>query len=331
MRKIFTLFTFLFLAVSFNSKATHMMGMDISYTCLGNNTYHITLSFYRDCSGAAQAPTSADITASSAICGQTMTVTLAETVFGIEVSPLCPSQIAQSSCNGGALPGVQQYVYEGDITLPVACTDWVIYYENCCRNAAITNISGASSYGIRIEAHIDNTNGLCDNSPVFTTLPVPYICANQPFNYNHGAFDIDGDSLVYTLIDPMDWLGGAPIPYVFPFSPAYPLSTTSGSVTFSPSTGQMSFTPNATQITVVAVRVDEYRNGVWVGSTTRDIQLVVLNCNNQVPTVGSPTNITGGYATGPTSFEVCPGQPLAFQILGTDPDASNVLTVLTNL
>lgn len=307
------------------------MGMDISYKCLGNNTYHITLSFYRDCSGAAQAPTSATIDYTSAICGQSGTATLTETVFGIEVSPLCPSQIAQSSCNGGALPGVQQYVYEGDITLPVACTDWIISYENCCRNAAITNISGASSYGIRIEAHIDNTNGLCDNSPIFTTLPVPYICANQPFNYNHGAFDLDGDSLVYTLIDPMDWLGGAPIPYIFPFSPAYPLSTTTGSVLFSPSTGQMSFTPNATQITVVAVRVDEYRNGVWVGSTTRDIQLVVLNCNNQVPTLGSPFSVTGGYPTGPTSFEVCPGQPLSFQITGSDPDVGQVLTVLTNL
>ncbi len=331
MKKFFTILFLVSFCFNFKSYATHMMGMDISYQCLGNNTYHITLSFYRDCSGAAQAPTSATINYNSASCGQTLSTTLVQTVNGIEVSPLCPSQIAQSSCNGGALPGVQQYVYEGDITLPVACSDWVVYYESCCRNAAITNISGASSYGIRIEAHIDNTNSLCNNSPIFTTLPVPYICANQPFNYNHGAFDIDGDSLVYTLIDPMDWLGGAPIPYIFPFSANYPLSTTTGSVLFSSSTGQMSFTPNATQITVVAVRVDEYRNGVWIGSTTRDIQLVVLNCNNQVPAVGSPTSITGGYATGPTSFEVCPGQPLGFQLLGTDPDPGQILTVFTNL
>ena len=70
MRKIFTLFTVVMLLISTNSKATHMMGMDISYKCLGNNTYHITLSFYRDCSGAAQAPTSATVDYTSAICGQ---------------------------------------------------------------------------------------------------------------------------------------------------------------------------------------------------------------------------------------------------------------------
>ncbi len=331
MKKFFTLLFILTTFIQFNSQATHMMGMDISYKCVGPNQYHINLSFYRDCSGAAQAPTSATIDYVSASCGQTLTATLNQTINGVEVSPLCPAQLAQSSCNGGTLPGVQQYVYEGDITLPVACNDWVVSYESCCRNAAITNITAASGYGIRIEAHIDNTNSLCNNSPVFTTLPVPYICANQPFNYNHGAFDLDGDSLVYTLIDPMDWLGGAAIPYASPFSPTYPLSTTSGTVTFDPSTGQMSFTPNATQITVVAVRVDEYRNGVWVGSVTRDIQLVVLNCNNQVPTLGSPTNVTGGYVTGPTSFEVCPGQPLGFQVTGTDPDLGQILSVSTNL
>ncbi len=331
MKKILTLISILIIFIQFNSQATHIMGMDISYKCLGNNTYHITLSFYRDCSGAAQAPTSAPIDYASASCGQTLSATLTQTVNGLEVSPLCPAQILQSSCNGGALPGVQQYIYEGDITLPVACSDWVVSYENCCRNAAITNIAAASGYGIRIEASIDNTNNLCNNSPVFTTLPVPYICANQPFNYNHGAFDIDGDSLIYTLISPMDWTGGAPIPYVAPFSSTYPLSTVTGSILFSPSTGQMSFIPNATQITVVAVRVDEYRNGVWIGSVNRDIQLVVLNCNNQVPVVGAPTNISGGYATGPTSFEVCPGQPLGFQFLGTDPDLAQILTITTNL
>ena len=331
MKNFFTLFVSLFICLIANQTfASHMMGMDISYTCLGGNVYHITLSFYRDCAGI-NAPTSATINAESASTGLTATATLNTTINGVEVSPLCASQISQSSCNGGPLPGVQQYVYEGDITLPGVAGDWIVYYEDCCRNAAITNIAAASSYGIRIECHIDNTNGLCDNSPVFTTLPVPYICANQPFNYNHGAFDIDGDSLAYTLIDPMDWLGGAPIPYIAPFSPAYPLSTTTGSVVFDPTTGQMSFTPNATQITVVAVRVDEYRNGVWVGSTTRDIQLVILNCTNQVPQVGSPTNVSGGYATGSTYFEVCPGQALSFQLQGTDPDVGQNLTVTTNL
>ncbi|TSA49392.1 MAG: gliding motility-associated C-terminal domain-containing protein [Sphingobacteriales bacterium] len=331
MRKIYTL---IFVLISFfhnNTQASHIMGMDISYKCLGNNTYHITLSFYRDCAGFVTPGPTLSINYSSVSCGQSGTLVLNQVGTVTNVSPICAAQASQTTCSGGTLPGVEQYIYEGDLTFPTVCNDWIVYYEDCCRNSAITNIAGASSYGIRIEARIDNTNNLCDNSPVFTTLPIPYICANQPYNYNHGAFDIDGDSLVFTLISPMDWLGGAPIPYIFPFASSYPLSTTTGSVIFNSSTGQMSFTPDATQITVVAVRVDEYRNGVWVGSTTRDIQLSVITCNNQVSTMSSPVNVNGGYATGPTSFEVCPGQALSFQVTNTDPDVGQILTVTSNL
>lgn len=31
------------------ASATHLVGSDISYTCLGGNTYRIDLTFYRDC------------------------------------------------------------------------------------------------------------------------------------------------------------------------------------------------------------------------------------------------------------------------------------------
>ena len=37
----------------------------------------------------------------------------------------------------------------------------------------------------------------------FKNKPVPFICANQPFTYNHGAKDPEGDQLSYSLIAPM--------------------------------------------------------------------------------------------------------------------------------
>ena len=33
------------------SRATHMMGADVSYKCLGNGKYKITAKVYRDCRG----------------------------------------------------------------------------------------------------------------------------------------------------------------------------------------------------------------------------------------------------------------------------------------
>lgn len=328
--------SFLLLVLTFvfgqRASASHMMGADIWYTYVGPNQYKVTVMFYKDCSGFVTMGPTLTIGASSASCSQDLSFTLDATVMDNEVSPLCPSQLSQSSCNGGTLPGVLQYVYEGIIDLPTACSDWIVYYEDCCRNIAITNIGTPDSYGWRVEAHIDNSAGLVNSSPSFTSLPVPYVCVNQPYFYNHGGYDIDGDSLVYNLIDPMDWLSAAPIPYLWPFSPTYPLSTASGTVGFDPASGQMSFTADATQVTVVTVRVDEYRDGVLVGSSMRDIQIVVLSCSNNPPTLaGNPTNVVGGFATGPTTFEVCPGQVLEFDFVAQDPDTGDSLFLSSNL
>ncbi|HZF99369.1 MAG TPA: GEVED domain-containing protein, partial [Chitinophagales bacterium] len=313
--------------------ASHMMGADIWYTYVSPNQYEVTLTFYKDCNGFVDMGPTITIGASSVSCGQTLSsITLDAVVMDNEVSPLCPSQLSQSSCNGGTLPGVLQYVYKGIVTLPAQCNDWIIYYEDCCRNIAITNIGTPDSYGWRVEATIDNTGGLVNSSPSFTSLPVPYVCADQPYFYNHGGFDLDGDSLVYNLISPMDWLSAAPIPYLAPFSTTYPLSTASGTVGFDPTSGQVSFTATGTQVTVVVVRVDEYRDGELVGSSMRDIQVVVLNCLNTPPAItGNPTNVQGGFATGPTTFEVCPGQVLEFDFVASDPDAADSLFITTNL
>ena len=43
------------LGSSLESQAAHLVGGEISYLCLGNNTYRIKLRVYRDCaSGGAQ-------------------------------------------------------------------------------------------------------------------------------------------------------------------------------------------------------------------------------------------------------------------------------------
>lgn len=54
----------------------------------------------------------------------------------------------------------------------------------------------------------------------------------------------------------------------------------------------MTFTPGSTQIGLVAIRVDEFRNGVKIGSTIRDMQVIVINCGtNSTPSMANPINI----------------------------------------
>ena len=54
MKKVVSLFLFVSFLFSFNvSKATHVMGMDVQWKSLGNDTYQIKLVVYRRCTDGA--------------------------------------------------------------------------------------------------------------------------------------------------------------------------------------------------------------------------------------------------------------------------------------
>jgi Secretion system C-terminal sorting domain len=328
MKKFYTKYflALILLLAGINSQveASHAMGADLTYNCLGGNQYRIRLSFYRDCAGITPSATFT-CTIGSVTCAQNLSLTLNLLAgWPIEVSPLCPAQMANSTCNGGALPGVTQYIYEGTITLPMACADWLFSITEGNRNNTITTLVNPSFLWLRVEARLNNLGGICNNSPDFTTLPVPYLCLGQPYIYNHGAVDVDGDSLVYSLVNAQD-IGGASVPYQGGFSGLSPM-TSVPPVSINSVNGNVSITPTAIQVAVVAVRVDEYRNGVWIGSVVRDIQVTVLNCTNNTPAIASVNSVVGGVQTGPFAIQICPGTPLSFTIPGTDVDAGQTIT-----
>jgi hypothetical protein len=174
--------------------ASHAMGADLSYRCLGNNQYEVTLRFYRDCTGIS-APSSLSVSALNTCNGQTITAQLnpVGSAFALEVTPLCPPLRNCSECNPNPpsvcpnplYPGVEVYTYKGVLTLTGACSNWQISYSLCCRNNSITNLQSPSAQDMYLSVLINNANGLCNNSPDFTELPTPYICRDQPYSYNH--------------------------------------------------------------------------------------------------------------------------------------------------
>ncbi|HKR05483.1 MAG TPA: PKD domain-containing protein [Bacteroidia bacterium] len=291
--------------------ASHSMGADLTYECLGGNTYKVRLSFYRDCIGIA-APTNAYVNISSASCGQTLGVTCYPIPgTGQEVTPICPS--ATSTCNGGNFTGIQEWVYEGIVTLPMQCTDWMFSYNLCCRNAAITTITTPGVSTFYIYATLNNVISPCNNSPTFSNKPVPFICQGQEFCFNHGAFDSDGDSLVYSLITPLQ-TAGSTVNYINPYSATNPLNSIPA-MQFNTQTGDICMTPQQLQVTVMAVLVEEYRNGVLIGSVERDIQITVITCTNTLPT------LTGINGTNNFTATICANQQFCFDIFSNDPDA----------
>ncbi len=310
-----------------SAKASHIVGGDAYYTCLGNNQYRVTFALYRDCAGISMdASLFVNVTAPAG-CGNSFNVTLQPGArFGVEITPVCPAQLPQTTCAGTGRPiqGTQVYEYTGIITLPAACDMWTISWTTCCRNGNITNGVANSMY---IETRINNTNGICNNSARFTALPTPYICAGQQFSFNHGAIDIDGDTLIYNMISPMETSNTTFYTFTGGATAAQPFFTTpAAGMVFSNNTGQMTFTPSGPQTSVAAVRVYEIRNGDTIGVTMRDIQVVVLaNCSNQAVSGSSPTVSAGGtFDPATRTFVVCQCTDLDFVIHASDPDGDTL-------
>lgn len=322
LRKVFFWISFilLFIQAQTEAYASHAQSADLTYECLGGSQYRVNLSFYRDCAGVA-APTSASINITSVTCGQNLTLTLNPVPgTGIEVSPICASMNTQ--CTGGSYPGVQEYIYQGIITLPAACTDWVFSFSLCCRNASIGTILTPASENIYVEARLDNLNFPCNNSPVFSNPPIPFVCVDQPYCFNNGSYDADGDSLYYTLIAPAT-SATTSVTYIAPYSAAQPLAS-SPPVSFNNMTGDMCMTPTMLQVTVFAIHVEEWRGGELVGTVMRDIQLRTITCTNNNPYANGINN-TGTY-----SLTACAGVPINFFIDTYDVDATQNVSITWN-
>ena len=64
------------------------------------------------------------------------------------------------------------------------------------------------------------------------------------------------------------------------------------------------------EVSVLAVLVEEYRNGVLIGSVVRDIQIQVINCgSNAAPEISGIDNV-------PNVFDIstCPNTNICFKI-----------------
>lgn len=301
-------------------KASHFMGGDIYYECTGPNTYLVTFKLYRDCNGISPS-SSYSLNINSPTCGSASSVTLSLVGSPAEITPLCPSQ--PSACSGSGTYGVQEWIYQGTVSGLSSCTDWVLSWAGCCRNNAITTLSNPGSDELYISAVLDNTTSTCNNSPVFNSLPTPFVCVNQPVNYSHGAADPDGDSLVFSLVDCRD-AANVSVGYSNPYSGTNPVPT--NNISIDPATGNISFIPSATAVAVLCIQVEEYRNNVKIGETTRDIQFSVIDC-----TSGSFANVaptaTGVNGTNDFFIDVCAGSPVNFNVNTTDPDVGQTVSI----
>lgn len=304
----------LFLLVSLKSFATHIVGGEIFYDCLGGNNYKITLKLYRDCfNGLApyDNPATIFIFNSSGTFIDSLAMPFpGSVVLPVTINNPCftpPTNIC-----------VEQAIYETTVNLPPLPGGYNIVYQRCCRNNSILNLISPGDVGSTYMAHIPDPGlAICNSSPRYNNFPPIFLCAGVPLYFDHSATDPDGDSLYYEFCDPFTGLDptcpilGAvaasgcaniasppPYPYVpwlAPYNATYPMSS-APAMNVNSTTGLMTGTPNLIGQWVVGVCVSEYRGGVLLDVNKRDFQFNVVNCPGlPVASIPQQTQYCFGY------------------------------------
>jgi gliding motility-associated-like protein len=174
----------------------------------------------------------------------------------------------------------------------------------------ITNIPNSVSIPFYIESILTITPGQggINNSPVLLQPPVDLACTGKPFVHNPNAYDVDGDSLSFSFVTPMRDDGKDVPGFIMPSG--FSIDHLTGEIIWN--------APMQQGIFNIAVRIDEYRKGVKIGSVIRDMQILVKACNNKPPVIEEIKD---------TCVEAGVNFDLNFLVKARDPDKGDVVTL----
>jgi gliding motility-associated-like protein len=309
LRKLILFFVVLF---SFNQQASasHIIGGEIYYDCLGGNLYKITLKVYRNCydsDSPMDDPAYLFIFNSSGNFIDSLAIPLPGTI-------ILPSLINNPCFTPPNNVCVEQAIYQRTIYLPPLAGGYDISYQRCCRDNSLINLDNPGLTGSAYVTHIpDPAIAVCNNSPRFSSHPPIFICNGLPLNYDHSATDPDNDSLYYEFCSPLNGaeplcpqygpqgplspcseIGPAPpyspVAWTPGYSAAYPINS-SPALTINHQTGQITGTPNTIGQFVATICVSEYRNGSLIGTSRRDFLFNVIPCQG-LPLASIPQQTT---------------------------------------
>jgi gliding motility-associated-like protein len=303
--------------------ATHLVGGEIFYEYLGNDTYAITLIVYRDCGPANSNNAQFDAQASIGFFNAQNNALVEDVLVSLQPFNVIEVPVElENPCF--ILPPdlcIERATYFTQVTLPQNEDGYYMVYQRCCRNPSIDNLVAPNQTGLTLYTTIPGTDLIgeeSNSSAEFDNFPPAALCASAEFFFDHGATDADGDSLVYEFCNPYHG-ASADIPAPQPpdsgpynnvvwqndFSEDYQILS-NPAFSINPETGYI--TGTATQIGqyVLGVCVSEYRNGVLINTSHRDFQFNVTLCDPNI------------IASIPEQESFCDGLTVSFENVSTN-------------
>ncbi len=348
MKKLLLVFVFLITFVS--SKASHIVGGEFELLYLFGNTYRLNMILYFDEINGTPGAEDGSVTIrifrkrDNAIMlnGLTLPLTSRSDV-----------EYTQLECSNGEIV-TDRLLYTTTVVLSPSIYDdpegYYIAWERCCRNYQITNIysepqpggprfAGQAFY-LEFPPIVKNGQPFINNSPRLFPPLNDFACPGIPYYVDFAGVDDDGDSLVYSLVTPLNTFTadafplpnppGLPRPGPYPeveWRPGFGLDNILNGVTNLEISedGFLTVTPNSLGLYVFAVRCEEFRAGVRIGEVRRDFQMLVVDaCPVPVPPVivGKELDepVFGTTGTLSVSFDnTTPDNERCFEVKVTDP------------
>lgn len=298
--------------------ASHYASADIRYEYIGApNTYKVVLTVLKACE-----PNSIDLSNAETI-QYSSTCFLGNFSHTVPASPpdtvsfFCPGNTNSCLLPSSIYPAFIRISYTDTVVLN-PCADWTLSWSNSARNAGIVNLLNPAGLSIYIDSKMDNVATL--NTNAWMPNPSPFIISTNNLNYiPFHAVDAESDSLDFQFVQPLNTGPFNPCAFNAPnYSLSQPLGPGSY-LAYDPVNEVLVAQTPVSGKYAVDIRVDEYRNGVLVGSTMRDMTIVAL----------SGTTLTAPMPTPSTSlhYVTCPGQTHSINLTFEDSTITDYVTL----
>lgn len=294
----------LLLLVSLPVAASHIVGGEIELLRLEPFRYRLKLNYYFDVTNnPGRKPESESkiwlyiYRKSDNVMMDSVQASFTEKIRVAYTNPVCSTDGITTD----------KLVYQQDIDLPASRYNhpggYYVVWIRCCRNYTINNIIsenpdlGGTAAGQTFYLEFPPVTIVNSSPKNFPSLG-DYACPTRPYYVNFSGVDDDGDSLVYSMVQPLSSASSAAIPRPTPLpyntiiwrapwgpdnivngKPANPLYPDLAIST----DGFLRVTPKDIGLYVFAVKVEEYRNKVKIGEVRRDFQMFVTDCKPAVP------------------------------------------------
>jgi gliding motility-associated-like protein len=287
----------IFLGAFLSAKATHLKGGEITVRRVSSSTltFEFVVTTYTENNQANQQQDSVFICFGDGSAGRWI-----RRANG-------PTSGRSGLPQGEALPdGSYRNIYRTQYTYQAPAPAYKVSVGIRNRNAGVLNIQGEQSVSVAfyVETTFSLNAGLGLNSTPILLNPAIDLTAviGQRFIHNPNAVDANGDSLAYRMtvsrkvdtddrcVLPRDILG-----FVQPSEVGNgrnQAGTGAATITINPTTGDLIWdAPAVAGKYNVAFIVEEWRNGVKVSETIRDMQIEVRDADNRGPEITIPADI----------------------------------------